>query len=116
MGNGREFNGRYKNLENVEVTNLGKTIQVNIPKADQEYNFFESGYSKNELGGDLKFTSLQFHFHAKSEHTINGKRYDLEMHTVHAPDEAKGSDITIKYSALGLMFDVDDYDMSITPA
>jgi hypothetical protein len=38
------------------------------------------------------------------------------MHTVHAPDEAKGSDITIKYSALGLMFDVDDYDMSITPA
>jgi hypothetical protein len=37
------------------------------------------------------------------------------MHTVHVPDEAKGNDVTIKYSALGLMFDVDDYDPSITP-
>ena len=38
------------------------------------------------------------------------------MHTVHAPAEAKGNDVTIKYSAVGLMFDVDDYDPSITPA
>jgi len=37
------------------------------------------------------------------------------MHTVHAPAEAKGNDVSIKYSALGLIFDVDDYDPSITP-
>lgn len=40
------------------------------------------------------------------------------MHTVHFPDEyrgASGNDVTIIASALGLMFDVDDYDQSITP-
>jgi carbonic anhydrase len=26
---------------------------------------------------------LQFHFHAPSEHTVNGKPYDLELHLVH---------------------------------
>lgn len=115
QGNGREFVGKYKNFKNAKVVNKGMTIQVDIPKDDQENNFFESGYSQDDLGGDLKFTSAQFHFHAKSEHTIDGKRYDLEMHTVHVPGEAKGNDVTIKYSALGLMFDVDDYDPSVTP-
>jgi len=95
---------------------LGKTIQVNIPEDSKKDNFFESGYAKDELGGDLKFSSAQFHFHAKSEHTIDGKRYDFEMHTVHFPDKAQGNDYTIVASALGLMFDVDDYDPSITPA
>jgi len=26
---------------------------------------------------------VQFHFHAPAEHTVNGKRYDAEMHIVH---------------------------------
>ena len=59
---------------------------------------------------------MQFHFHAKSEHTINGKRYDFEMHTVHAPGKASGNDVEIKYSALGLMFDTEDFDQSISAA
>lgn len=115
-GNGQEFVPNYNNFDEAKVINLGKTIQVDIPKKDQEFNYFKSGYSKNELGGDEKFTSLQFHFHAQSEHTIDGKRYDLEMHTVHAPEKAMGDDVEIKYSAFGLMFDVDDYDQSVTPA
>jgi carbonic anhydrase len=71
---------------------------------------------------------LQFHFHAKSEHTIDGRRYDLEMHTVHLAGEGAkaasgrrledtaGSDGDIKIwaSALGIMFDRTDYDSSIT--
>lgn len=35
------------------------------------------------LDGEL-YTLLQFHFHAPSEHHINGKQYDLEAHFVHA--------------------------------
>jgi len=66
-------------------------------------------------GGGDKFTAVQFHFHSKSEHTIDGKRYDMEMHIVHLVNEEKGDPVTIKYSALGFMFDVDDYDQSITP-
>lgn len=30
-----------------------------------------------------EFTALQFHFHAPSENTIDGKHMDLEMHIVH---------------------------------
>lgn len=38
------------------------------------------------------------------------------MHTVHLPEKAKGNDVTIIASAVGLMFDLDDYDPSVTPA
>lgn len=30
-----------------------------------------------------KYTLLQFHFHTPSEHTVNGKHFDMEMHMVH---------------------------------
>lgn len=35
-----------------------------------------------ELHGET-FHLLQFHFHGRSEHTVNGKRYDLVAHFVH---------------------------------
>ena len=39
----------------------------------------------------------------------------MEMHIVHVASEGKGDPTPILYSALGFMFDVDDYDQSITP-
>jgi len=63
--------------------------------------------------------SLQFHFHAKSEHTIDGKQYDFEMHTVHLPSDyetrAGKTPPRVFASALGLMFDRVNYD-PVTPA
>lgn len=35
-----------------------------------------------ELHGET-FQLLQFHFHGKSEHTVDGKRYDMVAHLVH---------------------------------
>lgn len=35
-----------------------------------------------EDGTKGNYTSLQFHFHANSEHTIDGKHYPLELHIV----------------------------------
>jgi len=29
------------------------------------------------------FVPMQIHFHSPSEHTIDGRQYDLEMHLVH---------------------------------
>ena len=47
------------------------------------------------------FTPKQFHFHAPSEHTINGQQFDAEMHIVH---EYEGSDG--RYGAvIGIFFD-----------
>ncbi|MDF1880083.1 carbonic anhydrase family protein [Sulfurimonas sp. MAG313] len=47
-----------------------------------------------EHGGSIslhgeKFNLLQFHFHGKSEHTIDGKRYDMVAHMVHQNPKTK---------------------------
>ena len=40
-------------------------------------------------GEEDQFTPLNFHFHSPSDHTINGKSYDLEMHIVHVHKRTK---------------------------
>ena len=54
------------------VVNNGHTIQVNVPKGS--YTYF----------GKERYELLQFHFHRKSEHTIEGKHSAMEVHFVHA--------------------------------
>ena len=46
----------------------------------------------------------QFHFHAPSEHTIDGKYYDLEMHIVHLFDQSVHGDEHLG-AVIGIMFD-----------
>jgi len=59
------------------------------------------------------FNAVQFHFHSPSEHTHNGKHYDLEMHIVHTA--ARTNDTSpIKYGAVGIFFDVEDFDSSMS--
>ena len=48
------------------------------------------------------FKVLQMHFHAPSEHTVDGKHYDLELHIVH---QIYGS---TDLAVLGIFFDVED--------
>ncbi|MDQ7786368.1 MAG: carbonic anhydrase family protein [Thermodesulfovibrionales bacterium] len=55
----------------LKIVNNGHAIQVNC----------EPGSSV--MIDDAKFELLQFHFHAPSEHTVQGKFYDMEMHLVH---------------------------------
>ena len=47
-----------------------------------------------EHGGSITlhgetFNLLQFHFHGKSEHTVDGKRYDMVAHMVHQNPKTK---------------------------
>ena len=37
--------------------------------------------------GDREYELVQFHFHAGSEHTVDGQQYPLEVHFVHASDD-----------------------------
>lgn len=53
----------------------GHTVQVNFPAGRMM-----------KVGGK-KFELLQFHYHTGSEHTIDGKRYPLELHLVHKTKE-----------------------------
>jgi carbonic anhydrase len=55
----------------VNILNNGHTIQVN----------YDAG-SYLELDG-VRYDLLQFHFHAPSEHSINGKLAEAELHLVH---------------------------------
>ncbi|MCB0130091.1 MAG: carbonic anhydrase family protein [Caldilineaceae bacterium] len=57
------------------IFNNGHTVQVN----------YDAG-STLELDGET-YELLQFHFHASSEHTVNGVARPMEMHLVHANED-----------------------------
>ena len=54
-----------------DVINSGHTIQIN-----------PEGESTLELDGQ-RFRLAQYHFHAPSEHTLDGRRFPMELHAVH---------------------------------
>ncbi len=77
-----EFNyGKSK----VDIINNGHTVQFNV-----------SGNNTVKLNGK-EYKLLQFHYHALSEHTIDGKHFPIEVHFVH-----KYSDND--FAVLGVMF------------
>lgn len=53
------------------ILNNGHTVQVN----------YDAG-SYIELG-DVRYDVVQFHYHAPSEHTLNGEAFPAELHIVH---------------------------------
>jgi len=67
------------------VTNNGHSIQYDFDQGDEI-----------EFNGD-RYALKQIHFHEPSEHTLNGVRYPIEMHLVHA-NEARG-----EYTVIGLL-------------
>lgn len=78
------------------LVNNGHTLQVTV---DDEDEF--------KLDNRV-FTLRQYHFHAPSENLINGKRYPLEVHFVHA--DAKGS-----LAVVAVMFDVGAENSALNP-
>jgi carbonic anhydrase len=48
------------------------------------------------------WTMLNFHFHAPSEHEVNSKQYDLEMHTVTTKDTDAA-----QYLVVGMFWELD---------
>lgn len=59
----------------LDIHNNGHTIEV-------------ASTGENRIAvGDVKYSLLQFHFHAPSEHTVDGRSFDMEMHLVHRNGE-----------------------------
>jgi len=50
-----------------------------------------------------EFHILQFHFHFKSEHWIEGKQYPMELHIVHQDCDSQCGELAV----LGIMIDAD---------
>ncbi|MBL4697838.1 MAG: carbonic anhydrase family protein [Phycisphaerales bacterium] len=70
----------------INLVNNGHTVQVN----------YDSGSFMVAEG--KKFTLLQFHFHALSEHTIDGEHTPMEVHFVHQSDDGE-------YAVVGVMLE-----------
>jgi len=51
--------------------------------------------------------------HSGSEHTIDGKRFDLEIHVVHTPKHEERNHF--KNAVLAIMFSASDYNVHLTP-
>lgn len=62
----------YGDDTSLAVVNNGHAVQANVPEGKGEVT----------IDGET-FKLLQFHFHAPSEHLVDGKEYALEVHLVH---------------------------------
>ena len=61
----------------VDVVNDGHTIQVD----------YDEGSTITKAG--IVYDLVQYHFHAPSEHSINGLHYPMEMHLVHQAKDGR---------------------------
>jgi len=59
-----------------DITNNGHSLQYNFDDKDNYVNFEGKRYNL-----------AQFHFHAASEHTVNGMHFPLVMHMVHVSED-----------------------------
>ena len=70
--------------EPFEVKNNGHAIEVAALKSEDTLALADSSNPDAPL---TDYVLAQLHFHAPSEHTLNGKNYPVEVHFVHqAPD------------------------------
>ncbi|XP_031619739.1 carbonic anhydrase-like [Contarinia nasturtii] len=99
------FFRNYENLlESAKIRNTGHSLQIDIPN-DQEYLITGGG-----LPGIYKMD--QMHFHWSSEHTLDSKRFGLELHIVsHNQRYANFSEAVQNkqgVSVLGVLFHISD--------
>jgi carbonic anhydrase len=87
--------------------NTGHAIQVSMP---------DDGPMTTTLAGVEslgEYNFIQAHWHAYSEHTINGGAYPLEMHMVHHSAANAGTDA--EYLVIGFMFNIGAENSYLTP-
>jgi carbonic anhydrase len=103
--------------QNVPVKWVGDTSKTEVKYPDTAdakgtTSFFYSEFGAY-IGGPTQYGADQFHFHTGSEHTVDGVRHDLEMHTVHFPKNAKGGIIA---AAMGIFFSTNRYTARVSEA
>ena len=100
----------YSNQKDEEVAWVGDTTKVTLNDGP---NMFTSKIGTTIFGANPQWNAAQFHFHAGSEHTIDNRRYDFEMHTVHLAEDTVGG---FGYAAVGIIFSVNEYTAKLTHA
>jgi carbonic anhydrase len=72
------------------IVNRGHDIQVKF-----------SGYAGRLVINSTVYQLRQLHWHTPSEHTVDGRRYDMELHLVHQTAENKTAVIGVLYEIGG---------------
>ncbi|GLH12008.1 Carbonic anhydrase 15 [Gryllus bimaculatus] len=103
-GDGPEhWSGKCKDGKHQSPIDLGSGGTV----TDIPHNIMLTGGGLNRV-----YSLAQIHFHWKSEHTINGKRYPLEVHFVHFEKRFKKVEDAVKVkggiAVIGVMFEDKD--------
>ncbi|KAK9762091.1 hypothetical protein K7432_012502 [Basidiobolus ranarum] len=81
-----------EHLKNVTMVNNGHTLQINMP-AENRVELKREG---------VHYYLRQFHIHTPSEHHINGRYYDAEVHLVMSDKDNE------KYQVLGVLMGLSD--------
>src|SRR6186713_1715411 len=68
-------------------TNNGHTIQMT----------YDAGSTLGRTGGTATSTLAQFHFHAPSEHTLDGASFPMEIHFVHVDAAGKPAAVVVVF-------------------
>jgi carbonic anhydrase len=80
----------------LSAINNGHTLQYNASITKNAAGFPESSQGGKLIIGADTYHLVQFHFHTRSEHWIEGVDADLEMHLVHQRDDGA-------YAVVGVM-------------
>ncbi|EYU41598.1 hypothetical protein ABFS82_10G043300 [Erythranthe guttata] len=83
---------RIYRVSNATVRNRGHDIQIQW-----------SGDAGSILINGTEFSLRYAHWHSPSEHTINGRRYDMELHMVHLNTD---SNVTTKIAVVGILYKI----------
>ena len=77
------FQKIYSNqIGDIEIVWTGFTTEVPLLGMQT----FQSEYSSNNLGASPRYTGKKFQVRHGSEHTVEGKRHDMEIQILHEPD------------------------------
>ena len=109
-----EFEFSYKPIDPVAVKKFNEKASQFIYELNVEQDYLLTKtvglFDKHLAGKNTKFYGMQTHFHAPSEHSIDGNLLDLEMHIVHGiqsdltPDKEGGAQFS--NGVLGFLFKV----------
>ena len=83
-------------------------LLLTSPKLEKENLLIKTENGENKK--ELEYKALQFHIHAPSEHTINGKHYDAELHIVFKVTDKHSDQTEDKYTVLGFFFNQSEYE------
>lgn len=76
-------------------TSKAELVEIVFSYDDTPLRVINNGHTI-QVNGEA-YELLQFHFHSPSEHTVNGKFYDMELHLVHKNDRGELVGIGVKW-------------------